>query len=295
MTSKIIIESSIIAEMINYDLKYPERETAGLLLGRHFNGIVYAEEISIGEQEGNAIHVEISEQALIDAVVQVSERADKMTIIGWWHSHPNLSSFMSGTDIATQSRYQNLFASAIAIVIDPVKYSKTLKIADLDYGVYRLVNGQPNKLPFRIVSKYGQTKANGLELYSKVTQKQNLEPIKYDNLQSKVSQKIVSTYDLRYLKENIPLIAGQLPKTELNAIKAFVNIHSLVHASENKLVSSDVSNQFGTVENSMNSLSRKLQELIDIQRDSIAQKTLTLVLAILLATTLAFIFVSLLL
>lgn len=40
-------------------------------------------------------------------------------IVGWYHSHPNLSPFMSGTDIQTHETYFN-FECGVAIVIDPV-------------------------------------------------------------------------------------------------------------------------------------------------------------------------------
>ena len=41
-------------------------------------------------------------------------------IVGWYHSHPNLSPFMSGTDEQTHETYFN-FECGVAIVIDPIR------------------------------------------------------------------------------------------------------------------------------------------------------------------------------
>ncbi|MFV2014948.1 MAG: Mov34/MPN/PAD-1 family protein, partial [Candidatus Heimdallarchaeota archaeon] len=149
-SSNVHISLSAMAEMIKYDLSNPGRETAGLLIGEETDGIVHIDEIRVGKQTGNAVHVSISEEELALAAIEIRERDDDKFIVGWWHTHPGLSSFMSGTDINTQKMYQALMPNSVAIVIDNVKYSETTSINDLDFGVYRVVSGKAERIEYRI-------------------------------------------------------------------------------------------------------------------------------------------------
>lgn len=149
-SSDVHISLSAMAEMIKYDLSNPGKETAGLLIGEEIDGIVHIDEIRVGKQSGNAVHVEISDEELAMAAIEIRERDDNKVIVGWWHTHPGLSSFMSGTDINTQKMYQALMPNSVAIVIDNVKYSETASIDDLDFGVYRIIGGKAERIEYRI-------------------------------------------------------------------------------------------------------------------------------------------------
>ncbi|RMG20854.1 MAG: hypothetical protein D6732_28250 [Methanobacteriota archaeon] len=150
---KVLIKLEAMAKMIQFDKDHPKKETAGLLIGRYIEdeNVLIIEDIEVGDQKGTAVHVEISEQALVDIVVKMSQRQDGATIVGWWHTHPGLRSFMSSTDISTQRNYQNLFDKSVAIVIDPLKYQSTLNIADLDFGVYRVKGNDYYKIPYEVI------------------------------------------------------------------------------------------------------------------------------------------------
>ncbi len=63
---------------------------------------------------------------------------------------PNLTAFMSSTDINTQEIYQSLMDNAIAVVIDSVKFMKTMNIQDLDMKVFRIDNNKPISLEFEV-------------------------------------------------------------------------------------------------------------------------------------------------
>ncbi len=41
-------------------------------------------------------------------------------VVGWYHSHPNLGAFFSGTDRATQRAFFNRPYS-VGLVVDPVR------------------------------------------------------------------------------------------------------------------------------------------------------------------------------
>jgi hypothetical protein len=88
---------------------------------------------------------------------ELAERRTGEAIIGWWHTHPGLGAgFMSGTDVATQRRYQAFFPEALAIVVDPMRFSESLVLQDLDLHVYRLVRDKPNDLSFSYVYEPGE-------------------------------------------------------------------------------------------------------------------------------------------
>jgi proteasome lid subunit RPN8/RPN11 len=80
------------------------------------------------------------------------KRGEGDVILGWWHTHPGMGAhFMSGVDIATQQRYQAIFPKAIAIIIDPQKFTRSLDIDDLDLHVYRVTKGRPKDLRYSFV------------------------------------------------------------------------------------------------------------------------------------------------
>ena len=45
---------------------------------------------------------------------------DNLRVVGWWHSHPGIGCFLSGTDISTQ-KYFFPEAYQVALVVDPIK------------------------------------------------------------------------------------------------------------------------------------------------------------------------------
>lgn len=49
-------------------------------------------------------------------------------LVGWYHSHPGYSCYLSGTDVATQTNYQMHQDPNIALVVDPVRSISTGKV-----------------------------------------------------------------------------------------------------------------------------------------------------------------------
>lgn len=88
-------------------------EQQGILLGQVFQtpsgytGVV--EEVLLSEAIGNQVFVESAHSqwfAMEQQMDKLNEsRKRKYVKIGWWHTHPNMSVFMSGTDKGTQSAY----------------------------------------------------------------------------------------------------------------------------------------------------------------------------------------------
>ena len=207
---QVFITLKAMAKMIHFDQSHPNKETAGLLIGKYDekSNSLYVEDIEVGDQRGTAVHVEISEQALVDIVVKMSQRDDGSTIVGWWHTHPGLSSFMSSTDVTTQRNYQNLFDKAIGIVIDPLKFQQTHRIEDLDFGVYRVKNGEYYRIPYQVIDAV----PFGLSLY-----------LGKDHVESPVSYK-VDKKKLSELKSRLKTMEGKIRDEDLNAMNAWIEL-----------------------------------------------------------------------
>lgn len=127
-------------------------EIGGFLIGRVQNEDVLVTGATFPRQVGTPTHVVINNIEMANLAEELAERGTGEAIIGWWHTHPGLgASFMSGTDTATQRRYQAFYPQAIAVVVDPVKFSESLVLQDLDLHVYRLVDEKPKDFIFSYV------------------------------------------------------------------------------------------------------------------------------------------------
>ncbi len=130
--------------------QHKRREVIGLLSGRLINQNTPIEQIvvhkywPIGVGDGVSVNILSAEP-----VMKVYQNLAKgQFIVGWAHSHPGYTPFMSVDDIETHSRYTALWEPSIAAVIDPTMISK------MDYGfkVFRLTKNRAHyyDLPFEV-------------------------------------------------------------------------------------------------------------------------------------------------
>jgi proteasome lid subunit RPN8/RPN11 len=124
-----------------------QHEVLGLLIGDRFEWtdhshtrIFYA---ITGPISGTSVHVQFKLEGIADVMGQYEElrksspacpicehqmyrgicspcsyMMSDLKVVGWYHSHPGLSAFLSGTDKETQRKYFNL-PHHVAVVIDP--------------------------------------------------------------------------------------------------------------------------------------------------------------------------------
>jgi len=57
-------------------------------------------------------------------------------VVGWYHSHPGFSCWLSGVDINTQQSFEALSERAVAVVVDPIQSVKGKVVID----AFRLIN-----------------------------------------------------------------------------------------------------------------------------------------------------------
>jgi proteasome lid subunit RPN8/RPN11 len=101
------------------------REHGGILLGQVFRDpggryfVVVRATVLAPKTEGSPVHLQFTEDSWSSMWTEMGKFSELM-LVGWYHTHPGLGVFLSGTDRRTQALY---FAQPwhVAIVIDPVK------------------------------------------------------------------------------------------------------------------------------------------------------------------------------
>ena len=147
-----------------------EHEVMGLIVGDVFcdeeGEFVEVFSTMTGELDSNRVHVRFTESGLAAVSNRVQDLKDNgqwcpldgksktgptcpacgydarsMKILGWYHSHPGFTAFMSGTDIGTQEEYFNQ-PYHISIVIDPLKK---------EYRVWQTTVGSMTEIPVNLI------------------------------------------------------------------------------------------------------------------------------------------------
>ncbi|KAI9699841.1 MAG: hypothetical protein M1820_007014 [Bogoriella megaspora] len=103
-------------------------ETCGFLCGTLISNALFISKLVIPEQESTSDTCEmINESALFDYCDR-----EELMVLGWIHTHPTQTCFMSSRDLHTHSAYQVMMPESIAIVCAPSK--------DPSWGVFRLTD-----------------------------------------------------------------------------------------------------------------------------------------------------------
>lgn len=129
-----------LGKMIKHALEDLSREVAGLLIGKHLKkgDILEIWDAITGGQKSAPGFVYLEEETIAVAAEWVLRNRPGLYIVGWYHSHPGFSVFLSAIDVETQKLYQRLFPKAVALVLDPLKYAKTKRLQDLSFKVFRI-------------------------------------------------------------------------------------------------------------------------------------------------------------
>ncbi len=125
-------------KILKHSLTNLEREVIGLLIGKFQGQVLEIWDAVTGEQYGKQGFVELNQEIQAEVAERLQKEKKGLSIVGWYHSHPGLGVFLSGTDISTQKLYQQLYPKAVALVIDPLLYSKTGNISDIKFKVFRV-------------------------------------------------------------------------------------------------------------------------------------------------------------
>lgn len=102
-------------------------ETCGVLGAYHRKGTFYVTTLIIPKQESTSS----SCQAVNEEEIFAIQNEHSLFPVGWIHTHPSQSCFMSSIDLHTQYSYQAMVPEAFAIVMAPTDTTRS-------YGVFRL-------------------------------------------------------------------------------------------------------------------------------------------------------------
>ncbi len=191
---KVTIEKSALQNALSHVAEYgnfrlPRRkwkEVYGLLIGKLKNNNLIVNN-AFPMTHGSSIFVEFEkEHYILAAEINeiIAENGD--FFVGWYHSHPGLGFFLSGTDVLTQLGFQDVNPHAIAIVFD----HKELERENETFTIFRLHNTSEGILSNYYVVDY---ELNGLENESEL---EFIEKIYYKithSLETKKIRKVEST------------------------------------------------------------------------------------------------------
>jgi len=121
---RAIIVDGEVWSAISTHLSSTHIEQGGLLIGRAFAASPLADilitiERSVPSQlfDGTSVSLVMGSQVWEDARVTLPEGR---SVIGWYHSHPDLGAFFSGTDRLTQKQFFDN-PHSVGLVHDPVR------------------------------------------------------------------------------------------------------------------------------------------------------------------------------
>jgi len=119
-------------------------EALGFLVGNLYKwgnkGYEVVHEIVTGKLESTSVSVKFQKDAFENLFDKLDEIKYDYVLIGWYHSHPGYTSFMSSIDMETQSKIFNKEFHA-AIVVDPI---------NLELKAFRISNGKCIEIPYAI-------------------------------------------------------------------------------------------------------------------------------------------------
>lgn len=101
-------------------------ETCGILCGKLVNNAFFITDLVIPDQASTANTCQTSGE---ENLLQFADDND-LFIIGWIHTHPTQSCFLSSVDLHTQNGYQIMLPESIAIVVAPK--------SNPNFGIFRL-------------------------------------------------------------------------------------------------------------------------------------------------------------
>lgn len=117
-------------------------EVIGLLTGKIRHEETPLEQIFVEDYwpvgQGDAVSVEIVDQKIFSEIFE--KKNNEHFIIGWAHSHPSYTPFLSGDDLRTHRRYQTFWNKSIALVIDPLMITPS----NNGVGVFRIHKDKQN-------------------------------------------------------------------------------------------------------------------------------------------------------
>lgn len=205
---KIEVEISPLsfAKIIDWSSSNTEREIGGYLVGKIVEDKVMITDAIYATADSNPTFVSFDNMLQFKIIEELEKKGSNNTILGWFHTHPGMSLFLSGTDIATQKIYQALLPEAVALVCDGNTFAKTREQKDFKAQFFRVdkkdkyhevsfgVLTNPNEL-LELLTDFVQDEDNVENIVTNSVQKLSIH-VK-DSMELLAEEKLVSKSDFK--------------------------------------------------------------------------------------------------
>lgn len=137
---QVYISSLALLKMLKHGRAGVPMEVMGLMLGEFIDDYtVRVVDVFSMPQSGNSVSVEAVDPVFQTKMLDMLKQTGRPEmVVGWYHSHPGMGCWFSGTDVNTQQSFEQLNPRAVGVVVDPIQSVKGKVVIDC----FRLINHQ---------------------------------------------------------------------------------------------------------------------------------------------------------
>jgi len=137
---QVYISSLPLLKMLKHGRAGVPMEVMGLMLGEFIDDFtVRCVDVFSMPQSGNSVSVEAVDPVFQTKMLEMLKQTGRPEmVVGWYHSHPGMGCWFSGTDVNTQQSFEQLNPRAVGVVVDPIQSVKGKVVIDC----FRLINHQ---------------------------------------------------------------------------------------------------------------------------------------------------------
>ncbi|MCE7744413.1 MAG: hypothetical protein GPJ52_04690 [Candidatus Heimdallarchaeota archaeon] len=227
------------AKIINWTSSNTEREIGGYLIGKIIEDKVMITDAIYATADSNPTFVSFDNMLQFKIIEELEKKGSDNIILGWYHTHPGLGLFLSGTDIATQKIYQALLPEAVAMVCDGNTFAKTREQKDFKAQFFRVdKNDKSQEINFGVLTNPNEL----LELLTDFVQdEENVENIVTNSVQ-KLSIHVKDSMEL--LAEEKLVSKSDFESADKSWKKGLANVRADVEELQKIVVTKEELNDF---------------------------------------------------
>ncbi|MHA1123637.1 MAG: Mov34/MPN/PAD-1 family protein [Candidatus Heimdallarchaeota archaeon] len=227
------------AKIINWTSSNTEREIGGYLIGKIIEDKVMITDAIYATADSNPTFVSFDNMLQFKIIEELEKKGSDNIILGWYHTHPGLGLFLSGTDIATQKIYQALLPEAVAMVCDGNTFAKTREQKDFKAQFFRVdKNDKSQEINFGVLTNPNEL----LELLTDFVQdEENVENIVANSVQ-KLSIHVKDSMEL--LAEEKLVSKSDFESADKSWKKGLANVRADVEELQKIVVTKEELNDF---------------------------------------------------
>ncbi|XP_063237206.1 STAM-binding protein-like [Bacillus rossius redtenbacheri] len=134
----VIVPSQLIEKFKNLAQRNTEKniETCGILAGKLGRNVLTITHLILPKQTGTPDSCSTTDEVEVDRF----QRDQDLITLGWIHTHPTQTAFLSSVDLHTHYSYQCLMSEAVAIVCAPSYHEDATFMLTQDYGLNYIRN-----------------------------------------------------------------------------------------------------------------------------------------------------------